>query len=232
MVSGIRNHWGNTDMNEVRLVKGLLNPSIYFYQLRESEILKDYTKKVVLLFLFSALIFGLNAGFGWGTLPLSKQILTLSPMEFEVHKFYFLLGRVVLGLLYAAIILFIPALLFWTVSEAEFKKLVAMQGIILIILLIEKLTYLPLITYLSLNWYSSPLSLGVIGQSITDNEWLKYFLGSISLFKVWTVSVQFVALKWLTEKNNWVLLLWIISINLLFWVITAFLAYIDFSILV
>ena len=221
-----------TIMNEVRLVKGLLNPSVYFYQLRESEILKGYFQKVMWLFLLSALIFGLNAGFGWGTVPLSKEITTLSPMDFEVHKFYFLLGRLLLGLLYAAIILFIPTLLFWTISEADFKKLVVMQGITLIILLIEKLTYLPLLTYLSLNWYSSPLSLGVISQSMTDNEWLHYFLGNISLFKLWIIYIQFVALKWLTGKKSGLILLWVSFIHMLLWCFTAFLAYIDFSILI
>ncbi|WP_456273096.1 hypothetical protein [Bacillus sp. AK031] len=219
-------------MNEVRLFKGLLHPSIYFYQLRESEILKGFTKNIILLFFLSMLVFGINAAFGWGTVPLSKELTALESMDFELHKFYFLLGRLVLGLLYGAVILFIPALLFWTLSEAEFKKLAVLQGVILLILLLEKLAYLPLFTFLSLNWYSSPLALGVIGQSLTDNEWLKYFLGSISLFKLWAMFIQFAGLKWLTEKKNGMILLWVILINLLFWCITAFLAYIDFSILV
>ncbi|MGF2618180.1 hypothetical protein FZC84_18015 [Rossellomorea vietnamensis] len=219
-------------MNEIKLLKGLFHPSTYFYQLRESEILKGYTKTIITLFIVSMLIFGLNAGFGWGTVPLSKEITDLSSLDFEVHKFYFLLGRVLLGLLYAAIILFIPSLLFWTLSEAEYKKIVVVQGITLLILLLEKLTYLPLLTFMSLNWYSSPFALGVIGQALTDNSWLKYFLGSISLFKIWAAFIQFKGLKWLTGKKNWVLLLWVAVINLLFWSITAFLAYIDFSILV
>jgi hypothetical protein len=218
--------------NEVRLIKGLLHPSIYFYQLRETEILKDYNKKVVLLFVFSVLIFGLNGGLGWGTVPLSKEILTLTPIDFEIHKFYFLLGRLLLGILYAAFILFIPALLFWTLSEAEFKKLVVLQGITLVILLIEKLTYLPLLTFLSLDWYSSPLAFGAISQYLTGNEWLKYFLGSISLFKIWVMIVQVMGLRWLTEKRRIILLVWVVLVNLLFWSITAFLAYIDFAILV
>ncbi|WP_421382005.1 hypothetical protein ACOJQI_21615 [Bacillus salacetis] len=219
-------------MNEVRLLKGLLHPSTYFYQLRESEILKGYSQKIIFLFVLSLLIFGLNAGFGWGTVPLTKELTTISPLDFEVNKFYFLLGRLLLGLLYAGIILFIPALLFWTLSDADFKKIVAVQGITLVILLLEKVIYLPFLTFLSLNWYSSPFALGVIGQTLTDNEWLKYFLGSISLFKVWAAYIQFIGLKRLTEKKTWIVILWIVVLNLLFWSITAFLAYIDFSILV
>ncbi|WP_409252215.1 hypothetical protein V1502_19300 [Bacillus sp. SCS-153A] len=218
--------------NEVKLLKGVFHPSICFYQLRESEMLKDYYKKILLLFLLSMVIFGLNGIFGLGGVPLSKNILALSPIDFEIHKFYFFVGRLLLGLLYAAFILFIPALLFWTLYEAEFKKLVVLQGITLIVLLIEKLTYLPLLTYLSLNWYSSPLALGVMSQYITDNEWLKYFLGSISVFKVWAMILQFIGLRWLTEIKRITILLWIILVNLLFWSITAFLAYIDFAILV
>ncbi|MGM0843555.1 MAG: hypothetical protein ACQEUT_01160 [Bacillota bacterium] len=218
--------------NEVKLFKGLFHPSTYFYQLRQSEILKDYYIKLLFLFIISMLVFGLNASFGWGTVPLSKEFTEMSSTEFEIHKFFFFVGRLLLGILYAAFILFIPSLLFWTLSDAGFKKLVVLQGITLIILLIEKLTYLPLLTFLSINWYSSPFALGVIGQSLTNNEWLKYFLGSISLFKIWAMVLQFMGLRWLTDKTRIVILLWVLLINLLFWSITAFLAYIDFSILV
>lgn len=218
--------------NEVKLFKGLVHPSTYFYQLRESEILKNYYKKLLLLFLISMLVFGLNGSFGWGTVPLSKEFIELSPVDMEIHKFYFVLGRLLLGILYAAFILFIPALLFWTLSDAEFKKLVVLQGITLIILLIEKLTYLPLLTFLSINWYSSPFALGAISQTLSNSEWLKYFLGSISLFKVWAMVLQYMGLRWLSDKTRIVVLLWVLFINLLFWSITAFLAYIDFSILV
>lgn len=218
--------------NEVKLFKGLVHPSTYFYQLRESEILRNYYKKLILLFFISMLVFGLNGSFGWGTIPLSKEFIELSPVDIEIHKFYFVLGRLLLGILYAAFILFIPALLFWTLSDAEFKKLVVLQGITLIILLIEKLTYLPLLTFLSINWYSSPFALGAISQTLSNSEWLKYFLGSISLFKVWAMVMQYMGLKWLSDKSRITVILWVLFINLLFWSITAFLAYIDFSILV
>jgi hypothetical protein len=216
--------------NEVKLIKGLRQPSIFFYQLKEAEVLKGYRLRIFLLFILSSLVYGLVAHFGIGMNSLSKELVDLSPTAFETEKFYFFIGRVLLGLLYAGIILFIPSLLFWTLSEeAEYRKLVVVQGLTLIILLIEKLTFIPLALYLSLNWFSSPFSLGVLSQYITSNSWVIYFLGCISLFKIWTLFIQYKGLKRLLAKKNWVIWGTLLLYNLVFWCITAFLAYIDFS---
>ena len=39
--------------------------------------------------------------------PLSKEMTKLSPITYELEKFLFFLGRLIAGLLYAAIILFL-----------------------------------------------------------------------------------------------------------------------------
>jgi hypothetical protein len=219
--------------NKVNLSKAIRQPSIYFYQLNESEALNRYRSVVFLLFLASTLIFGWIASFGIGMIPLSEELVDLSPTAFETEKFYFFIGRVLLGMLYAGIILFIPSLLFWTLSEeAEYRKLVVVQGVTLIILLIEKLTLIPFALYFSLDWSSSPFSLGVITQYLTSNNWVIYFLSCFSLFKIWSMYIQYKGLKILLAKKNWVIWSMILLQNLIFWCITAFLAYIDFSSLV
>ncbi|MFL8937770.1 hypothetical protein ACKA06_13325 [Rossellomorea oryzaecorticis] len=219
--------------NKVKLLKGLKQPSYFFYQLKEMEILRGYRQNISILFLLSVIIFGLISSFGIGMDPLSKEISALSPTAFELEKSMFLLGRIILGLLYAAIILFVPALVFWTISEeGEYRKLVIVQGLVLLILLLERLTYIPLSLFLSLDWFSSPFSLGVIAQYITENPWVIYFLGSFSLFKIWIFFIQYKGLKKLTAQKNWLIWLVILLTNLFFWAITAFLAYIDFSTLI
>jgi hypothetical protein len=218
---------------EVRLFKGITQPSIFFYQLTETEKLENFRKKMFLLFFLSCITFGFIAFFGLGMDSLSKELTTLSPTTYELEKFLFFLGRLLAALLYAAIILFIPSLIFWTISDdGEYKKLVMTQGITLIILLLEKLTYIPLSLFLSLDWHSSPLSLGVLAQYITSNSWVIYFLGSATLFKVWIFYIQYKGLKSLTQQKNWLIWLVILLTNLFFWAITALLAYLNISTLI
>ena len=218
---------------EVKLIRGLRQPSYFFYQLKETEVLKGYKQKVILVFLLSAIVFGLVSSLGIGMDPLSKELTTLTPVTYEMEKFLFLIGRILSGLLYAAIILFVPALIFWTISdEGEYRKLVITQCLVLLILLIERLTYIPLSLFLSLDWFSSPLSLGVITQYITSKPLFIYLLGSFSLFKIWVFYIQYKGVKRLTQQKNWLIWLVILLTNLLFWSVTAFLAYLDLSTLI
>lgn len=218
---------------EVKLTRGLRQPSYFFYQLKETEVLRGYKQKVILVFILSALVFGLISSLGIGLDPLSKELTKLSPVTFEMEKFLFFLGRLIAGILYAAVVLFVPSLIFWTISdEGEYRKLVITQCIVLIILLIERLTYIPLSLFLSLEWFSSPLSLGVIAQYITGKTWAIYFLGCFSLFKIWVFYIQYKGVKRLTQQKNWVVWLVILLTNLFFWSITAFLAFIDLSTLI
>jgi hypothetical protein len=218
---------------EVKLLKGLTQTSFFFYQLKEMEVLKGYRRSIFNLFLLSAFIFGLISAFGIGMDPLSKELTKLSPTSYELEKFMFILGRIIAGILYASIILFVPAVIFWTISEkGEYRKLIIVQALVLLILLLERLTYIPLSMFFSLDWFSSPLSLGVIAQYITTKPWVIYFLGSFSLFKIWIFYIQYKGLKRLTEKKNWLVWTVILLTNLFFWSITAFLAYIDFSLLI
>jgi hypothetical protein len=218
---------------EVKLLKGLTQTSFFFYQLKEMEVLKGYRRSIFNLFLLSAFIFGLISAFGIGMDPLSKELTKLSPTSYELEKFMFILGRIIAGILYASIILFVPAVIFWTISEkGEYRKLIIVQALVLLILLLERLTYIPLSMFFSLDWFSSPLSLGVIAQYITTKPWVIYFLGSFSLFKIWIFYIQYKGLKLLTEQKNWLIWTVILLTNLFFWAITAFLAYIDFSTLI
>jgi hypothetical protein len=215
--------------NEVKFIKGMQQPSTYFYQVQQSETLRGFKRKISLLVVLSILIFAISAFFGVGTFPISKELTTLNPTEFELNKLFFLLGRMVQGLLYATVILFLPSLLFWTLSEADYPKLVLLQGVTLIILLAEKLLFTIFATKYSLDWYSSPLSLGVITQFLTTKKWIIYFFGCISLFKIWVIVVQFKGLKRLTEISTRNLLIIVLSVNIVFWCIYALLLYIDFS---
>jgi hypothetical protein len=215
---------------EVRLFRGLINPSFFFYQLKDMEDVKGYRKKVFHLVWMSIIVFGLISSFGIGMDPLSKEITTLSPVTYELEKFLFFLGRLLGGLLYAAIILFFCSLIFWTISdEGEYRKLVMTQGVVLLVLLLEQLSYIPLSLFFSLEWYSSPLSLGVITQYVTSKTYVTYLMGSFTLFKAWVFFIQYKGIKRLTGQKNWIIWLVILLTNLFIWSLNALLAYLSIS---
>ncbi|UXH43160.1 hypothetical protein N5C46_15865 [Rossellomorea vietnamensis] len=164
---------------------------------------------------------------------MSKELTKLSPTAFELEKFLFFLGRLIAGLLYAAIILFLSSLIFWTISnDGEYRKLVVTQGLVLIILLLEKLTYIPLSLFFSLEWYSSPVSLGVLAQYVTSKSYVIYLMGSFSLFKIWVFYIQYKGIKRLTNQKNWIIWLAILLTNIFLWALNALLAFLNISTLI
>lgn len=159
------------------------------------------------------------------------QLAKVTDAKFEGMKSYFIAGRLLLGLLYAGVVIYLPALWFWTMTDTPYAKLVTMQAFVLPILLLEQATFILLAVGLDLPWFSSPLSLGVIGQYITVEKYVVYLLGCFSIFKLWVIAVQFKGLRTLTLKSRGRILVMVISINLIFWAMTAFFAYVNFYII-
>ncbi|PLR85077.1 hypothetical protein CVD25_00315 [Bacillus canaveralius] len=212
-----------------KLTKGLRDPARFFYQLTEAERVTGLWNRAVLLVLASMLIFGISTYTGIGTEILSKEITQLPISEFEAHKALFAVGQIIWGLFYAALVLFVPSLFFWTLTDTEYKKLIVVQMFVLLILLVEKLILIPFQITFGLDQFSSPFSLGVIAQYLSIHPFFVYFLASITVFKIWSMALQYKAVKLLSDKNSKILLLMIISINLAAWLFSALIAYIEFE---
>ncbi len=216
---------------QLLFLKGFKDSNIYFQQMAKAERLYGMKNRLLFLFLLSILLFTISGAYGIGTAHISTQLIEVSSSVFEWNKAFFVIGRLIVGLLYPAIILLLPSLIFWLLGKVTLQKLVAMQSFVLIILLIESGLHTLLAIFAGLEWYSSPFSLGVIAQYITTNDLLIYFCGSISLFKLWSMILQYKGLRAFTTQKGWVLWGVILFVNSLFWILTAFLAYIDFHVL-
>ena len=121
------------------------------------------------------------------------------------------------------------SLFFWTLSDLDLKKLLAVQFFVLPIFLLEKIIIIPLATLLGLTQVSSPFSLGILAQYITGNNFIIYFLAAISIFKVWAIFIEYKYLKMLSNKNPKVILLMVIGINLVIWLFAALFSFIQFE---
>lgn len=215
--------------NRLPVLRGLFYPDLYTYKLRDSEYVPGVWKNTTMLLLLSGLIFGISAYYGIGSEYLSKNLTAISRENYELHKLLFMFGQIFWGLFYGAAMIFIPALFFWTLSDIGLKKFVTVQQFVLPILLLEKVIIIPLATTLGLIKITSPFSLGVIAQYITGNDFIIYFLGAISLFKVWAIFIEFKYVKMLTGKKPGMVLLMVIGINVVFWLFSALFSFVQFE---
>lgn len=206
----------------VKVLKGLVKPQRSFYQLNIAEEIQGLRFRVGLLAVVSMMLFTIGAGFGVGSESISHELTKLSPQDFALRKQLFVFGQAIVGLAYAGVILFIPSLFFKMFTETTYHKLVILQLYVLPILLLEKAVSILLAIWAGLPWFSSPLSLGVIVQPMTDQRFLIYFLGSITIFHIWVMIVQYKGLRLLSrEVDTKNIFLMVLGIHLLFWILHA-----------
>ncbi|UJL46588.1 hypothetical protein KFZ58_01035 [Virgibacillus sp. NKC19-16] len=211
----------------VNLFKFFRSMDNHLFRIRKAEKIQNLWKVSVLLVLFSMFIYAGMAYLGIGTDLISQNFARLSPAAYEQSKFWFIIGRAGFAVLFAALILFVPALLFYLLTDIPYQKLIIMQQVVLVVLLIERIIWIPLMLIIGLDWYVSPLSLGIITSYLTETPWVIYFFGAISLFQLWIIWFQVKYMSTMTVvKKRW---LWanVILLHILFWCIAALLAYAD-----
>ncbi|WP_404356235.1 hypothetical protein LG291_22545 [Cytobacillus firmus] len=214
---------------QVQLLKGLLHPNNFLYQLEKAEEVRNYRIRIFFLFVISLFIFTISSYLGIGTEIISRELTSVSPSEFEARKLLFLLGQILWGLIYPAIMLFIPAAFFWALTDIPFIKVLVIQMFALAILLFEKALLIPFNWKIGLDESSSPFSLGPIAQYLTDSTILIYFLGQVSVFSLLVLYIQYKGLKYLTDKSRGQIISYVLLINVLFWLVSSFLSFIKFE---
>ncbi|MBS4200661.1 hypothetical protein KHA93_13565 [Bacillus sp. FJAT-49732] len=214
---------------QTSIFKGLFFSNRTLFQLHKAESIYGLNSRLFWLFFLSAIVFCVSGLFGIGSYVFSPELARSSSVQYEAVKSYFIIGRIFLGLFYVGSIIYLLALFYWIFSDTFYKKFVVVQAISLPILLAEQITYIILTVYFNLPWFSSPLSLGVIAQYITKFDYIIYLCGSISLFKIWAVVVQYRGVRTLTLLSRVKSVLLVISINLLFWSLTAGFAFVNFN---
>lgn len=159
-------------------------------RLKEAEKIKKLWKVSSLLILASIVIYGWMAYLGVGSNIILSSGRKFSPDVYESSKFWFIIGRMMFGALYAIFILFIPALIFKWLTNIEFSRLLTMQLVVLLVALVERLTWIPIVVLAGLDIHVSPFSFGIIASYVTSQAWLIYFFGAISIFQLWIIWFQ------------------------------------------
>jgi hypothetical protein len=210
-------------MFDVRLFKGLREPYKTAQLLGKAEKISGFWKRLILLLVITFILASIGSIFGIGNDILSKELNNLSNTGFEATKSLFAIGQIIRVLIEALLIITIPSLFFWAVSDKEWKKFMVVQQYVLVLFLLEKLLLLPFAVFLGLTAdISNPFSLGIIGQYLTNNEFILLCLAQISIFKIWAVVLQFKYIKELIESTAKRAALYVIGFNIVILLIVTF----------
>ncbi|WP_339230493.1 hypothetical protein NSQ77_09225 [Oceanobacillus sp. FSL K6-2867] len=215
----------------VHLFRLLFSMEDDLFRIKKAERIQQLWKVSVVLVLAAIAVYLWMAYLGLGTERISGVAVTLSDLTYETSKLWFLLGRGLYAILFAAFILFFPGFLFYLLTGIPYQKLVIMQQIVLVVMLMERLLWIPLVIVAGLNWQVSPLSLGIIASYITEVPWVIYFFGAITLFQLWIIWFQVKYLSVFSEMKKFVIAINVILLHFLGWCLTALTAFGDVYIL-
>ncbi len=216
-------------MYYVRLLRGLKEPYLTSQQLMKAEKITGFWKKGLWLLFITLIVSALTAYFGIGNELVSKELNSLSSTGFEATKSLFAAGQVTWSIVAILLIMTIPSLFFWTVSDIEWKKYIIVQFFVVTILLIEKVILIPFTIFIGLPDLSNPFSLGIIGQYLTSNDIILQFLAQLSIFKIWAVVLQYKYVKAFSEKSAFQTALIVIGFNLILMIVSVFLTIMDLA---
>lgn len=203
----------------------------HLFRIREAEEFKNIRKINLILVLCSIAIYGWMSYLGIGTDILSSNIYNYQASEFELNKFWFIIGRLIYGAFFAIFILFIVPFIIFGITEIPIQKLRMMQQIVLTVLLVERVIWIPLYVYLGLDWDVSPFSFGIIASYLVEVPWIISFFGAISLFQIWIIWFQVKFIKSLTSLKIQSIWISILLLHIFYWLIASLFVFIDISFL-
>jgi hypothetical protein len=204
-------------------LKEIFHPKIAFAQLREAERVKNATIVVLLLLFFNVVLSLLRAYFGIGTEELTKHLDRYTGGQFAFLQLLFAFGHALGGLCVPLLILFTSSIIFYLLFnfDIDFVKLLTIQLPILLIFLLEDMALFPLQLFFGVKDLFSPFSLGVWGPYITKHAFIWALLRTVSVFSIWAISIQIIALRSLTEKPVQRVAMIVIAVYLLFGFISS-----------
>ncbi|SDN48601.1 hypothetical protein [Tenuibacillus multivorans] len=208
------------------------DPDGQIYRIQKSEDIRNIWKASLVLFLVGISIYIWMAWLGMGTNPISRELSSTTLDIYNAYKLWFIIGRALFAILFVSIILYLTSYYFYLFTNIPYKKLVIMQQAVLVMMLFERLLWIPLFVYLGLDWYVSPLSLGIIASYITQYDWFLYFFGAITVIQIWIISFQSKYLSRLSSINKRKIWTIVIIWHLVSYIIVATLGYFDEQLLV
>jgi hypothetical protein len=186
----------------VQLWRGIFQPNIKFYQLRQAEDVAGFFTRLIILVIFSGLLSGLGVYAGLDTETFTRLIGKETTETIETMKFLFGVGSVLHGIIAPMVAMYLTSLFLWfLLKEAEFYQLMTIQLYVLFIGILEKSLWLAFRLVTGADLVSSPFGFGILAQLATDQPFLIHFMNSITIFDIWAIALQIIALKICTSLS-------------------------------
>ncbi|MFC4402943.1 hypothetical protein [Gracilibacillus xinjiangensis] len=214
-------------MKRNTLIEWIFSPNKQLERIKHAEHISNIWKTMILLIAASFLIYGWMAGLGMGSNLLSSSITDIPNSLYNADKFWFVIGRALFGLLFSVIILFLVSYYFYLVTELPYRMILVMQQVVFFVMLMERIIWIPLYTYMGLDWYVSPFSFGIIASYFTEITWIQTFFGSISLFQIWILFFQVKFILKLSIMEKYKVWIAVIALHLIGYVIVTLLSFFD-----
>jgi hypothetical protein len=179
----------------VRLWRGIFQP-YKFYQLREAEDVVGFFWRFIALFMFSGLLSGFSVYSGLDTEMFTRLIGKETTETIETMKFLFGIGSVLQGVISPMIVIYVSSLVLWFfLKEIEFHKIMTIQLYVIFINIIEKTLLIVFRLITGADTLSSPFGMGVLAQLATDQPLILHIMNSITIFGIWAIVIQILAIK-------------------------------------
>lgn len=202
-------------LEQFHIFKAVIYPQMYFSNLVKDEKKRSIWIVLSVVLLFSAIITMFSSYYGVGTEPLAIDIEKITTGAYSWKIALFGIGQIIGSLIFPVLYLFIASFAFWYFcAEQAFRPFIFVNIAVIIVQIIGSLFALPFRVLMGLDAYTSPFSLGVLVQYITKNAYIVHFFGGISLFHLWGMVIQVIALKIFTNKSNKFILIVVIGVNL------------------
>ncbi|PKR77839.1 hypothetical protein CEY16_07880 [Halalkalibacillus sediminis] len=197
------------------------------FRIQKAEQIEKMWRVPLLLIVATVVLYIWMSYLGMGTNIVSPNITAFSVQEFEASKFWFIAGRGLFAILLAILILFLSSFWFYIWMDVGYRKLIIMQQVVLLVMLLERVLWIPLALYIGLDWYVSPWSFGIIASYFTSMEWVIVFFGTITLFQVWIIWFQIKFLSKVTTMKMYLIWIVVMMLHLFGWVCVTLISYFD-----
>lgn len=164
-------------------LKSVLHPHDKVTEMKSIMTKTNYILWFSGLLLYSMILFGLYGYLGVGSENLSAYMETLKETRWEMAKFIFFIGKIVIGILYPFLFTFFFTVIFWIVfEEMSFWRVWKFQLIPLIVMLLAKTIELLFMLVLRVPEHSSPFSLGIVTQLLTHQIFWVELAANLTIF--------------------------------------------------
>jgi hypothetical protein len=211
----------------VRLWKGIFQP-YKFYQLREAEDVVGFFWRFIALFMFSGLLSGFSVYTGLDTETFTRLLGKETTETIETMKFLFGIGSVLHGIISPMIVLYVSSLVLWFfLKEIEFHKIMTIQLYVIFIKMIENTLWIIFRLITGADTLSSPFGLGVLAQLATDQPFVLHLMNSMTIFGIWAIVIQILALKICSSLSIQRISIFVIALYLFINIFASLLSLID-----